>query len=576
MPSTAALLRRLSRLAFRFGPDVAATKYELLGRVTKSRLTAAQIRRLHELLCLWQAYPDDEDLLGRVTTALAAFGARPDVRRHKDALENSGIAGTDTVYAFGAPTAQWLAAAFPRQLSIAWDRVDDSARVARHLLLLARAAEVPGYDDPPLADPAAWACRLAGPEPDATFVIRASAAVEADTLVRDAMYNELDLPIRVAASPGSPSRSGRRWDASAVVFRTRPLDDRRPDLRQEIGRAPREVRDVTGKDADRLIHLAHEAMVTRERDLDAFASADPADVRIVEWEDGLQFACLGVQPERRFLLEAVYAFLTLQNGVPIGYALSSALFNSSEIAYNVFETFRGGEAAHVYARLVATVRTLFGADTFAIYPYQLGHENEEGLASGAWWFYYKLGFRPRARSISTLVRREARRVATRPAYRTPRGTLERLVAHPLFFSLGAVRDDVIGVMPLERLGLAVTEALVSRFGSNRADADRVLTGEAAATLGATDVERWSPGERLFWRRWAPLVATLPGVTDWSAPERAALVETIRAKGSRRESDAVTLLTAHAPLRAALRRLMSNSSVPRARRRAGGRVSCTGS
>ena len=118
-------------------------------------------------------------------------------------------------------------------------------------------------------------------------------------------------------------------------------------------------------------------------------------MRVVEWDDGLQFACLGVLPERRFLLEAVYAFLTLRNGVPIGYALSSALFGSSEVAYNVFETFRGGEAAHVYARLLATVRTLFGSDTFAIYPYQLGHENDEGLASGAWWFYYKLGFRPR-------------------------------------------------------------------------------------------------------------------------------------------------------------------------------------
>jgi hypothetical protein len=360
------------------------------------------------------------------------------------------------------------------------------------------------------------------------------------------------------------------------VFRTRPLDHRRPDLRQEIGRAPHDVRDVTGKDAERLIHLAHEAMVTRERDLDAFASADPADVRIVEWENGLQFACLGVQPERRFLLEAVYAFLTLQNGVPIGYALSSALFNSSEVAYNVFETFRGGEAAHVYARLMATVRTLFGADAFAIYPYQLGHENEEGLASGAWWFYYKLGFRPRARAISALVRREARRAAARPAYRTPRGTLERLVAHPMFLSLGAARDDVFGVMPLERLGLAVTDALVSRFGSHRAEADRILTAEAAEMLGASDIDRWSPGERLFWRRWAPLVAILPGVVDWSAQDRAALVEAIRAKGSRRESDAVMLMSAHASLRAAIRRLMSNSSVHRARRRAGGRVSCTGS
>jgi hypothetical protein len=561
MPSIVSLVRQLSRLAWQFGPDVASAKTQLVDQVVKRRMTTAdQVRRVHEVLCLWQAYPDDADVLERVTAALARFGARSDVRRHKDALENSGIAGTDIVYPFGAPTAQWLAARYADRLTVAWDRVDDPARVSRHLLLLARAAEVPGYDDPPIPEAAKWARRLAAPATDAAFIVRGTAALDANTLVRDAIYNELDLPLLVAASEDSPTRTGTKWDASPIAFRTTPLDHRRPDLRQEIGRVPEAIRDVTGQDAERLIHLAHEAMVTRERDLDAFASADPADVRVVEWDGGLQFACLGVQPERRFLLEAVYAFLTLQNGVPIGYALASGLFGSSEVAYNVFETFRGGEAAHVYARLLATVRTLFASDTFAIYPYQLGHENEEGLASGAWWFYYKLGFRPRERSIQALVAREARRVAARAEYRTPRPTLERLVAHPLFLSTGADRDDVIGVMPVERVGLAVTDALAARFGTDRVEADRVLAREAASMLGTPDLEGWADGERLFWRRWAPLVAVLPGVQEWSPGDRTALLQAIRAKGSRRESDAVALLTAHAPLRTALTRLMQNPAV----------------
>ncbi len=39
---------------------------------------------------------------------------------------------------------------------------------------------------------------------------------------------------------------------------------------------------------------------------------------------------------------------------------------------------------------------LFNVDTFTVYPYQLGYGNDEGLKSGAWWFYQKLGFRARA------------------------------------------------------------------------------------------------------------------------------------------------------------------------------------
>ena len=106
----------------------------------------------------------------------------------------------------------------------------------------------------------------------------------------------------------------------------------------------------------------------------------------------------------------MYGFLTLQNGVPIGYVLASALFGSSEIAYNVFETYRGGRSARVYGRVLAMVRALFGADTFTIDPYQLGHENEEAMRSGAWWFYQKLGFRAarRPRRVRSCARELAR------------------------------------------------------------------------------------------------------------------------------------------------------------------------
>jgi hypothetical protein len=53
---------------------------------------------------------------------------------------------------------------------------------------------------------------------------------------------------------------------------------------------------------------------------------------VVEFAGGLAFACLGAIPARRLMLESVYGFLTLKNGVPIGYVLTSALFGSSELA----------------------------------------------------------------------------------------------------------------------------------------------------------------------------------------------------------------------------------------------------
>ena len=113
---------------------------------------------------------------------------------------------------------------------------------------------------------------------------------------------------------------------------------------------------------------------------------------------GLAFAFVGMQAERRALLPAIYGGLTLQNGVPIGYVQLDILGRHAELSFNQFETFRHGGAARVFARFIAATHHVFGCDSFSIEPYQLGDGNDEGIESGAWWFYRRFGFEPRAKS----------------------------------------------------------------------------------------------------------------------------------------------------------------------------------
>ena len=272
------------------------------------------------------------------------------------------------------------------------------------------------------------------------------------------------------------------------------------------------------------------------------------------WEDGLQFAVIGVRPERRLLLEAVYAFLTLKNGVPAGYVLNSALFGSAEIAFNVFEAFRGVEAAQVYARVLATVRLIFAASAFTIFPYQLGDGNDEALDSGAWWFYQKLGFRPRAPRTVALMERELARQRRDPSSRSTRATLAALARENLFLHLGKERRDVIGEVPLPSVGVAATAFLARRFSAAHDRGDRACAAEARARLGLRSLAGWSASERAAFHRWAPVVLLLRGVEHWSAAERTAFAKVIRAKGGRRESEFVQLFDAHPRLPRALAKL----------------------
>jgi hypothetical protein len=129
--------------------------------------------------------------------------------------------------------------------------------------------------------------------------------------------------------------------------------------------------------------------------------------------------------------------------------------------------------------------------------------------------------------------------------------LRRLARQNLYYDMDRPRDDVMGELPLGCVGETVTDAVARRFGSNRRRARRVLTDEARVLLGLRSLDGWDRNQRLMLQRWAPLVGVLPGVSGWSAAERTALAEVVRAKGGRRESDYVRRFDQHARLRRAV-------------------------
>jgi hypothetical protein len=555
--AAAATLRALARLRDQYGPGFGGRKLEALQALEHARLgTAREVEALHEILCFLRAYPDSHELLAAVTRMLEAFDRRPDLRRHARALENSGIAGTALRDRFFAPLVRWLVWRWPDRLRLDWTKLEHPERLGPLLPLFAEHAETPALDELEL-DTRTWVAKLkpAG-ETDAAWLARSLfTRVLAQWELVETLWDDLDPTLVLEPGPDTPSRT-RAFHASAPrgVWQRGPLQHGRPDLAAELGRPPVSVRTLGPAAGERVIDLARASMVTRQRDLDNFSYGDPHDVRMVDWGDGLAFACIGLLPERRLMLEAVYACLTLKNGVPIGYVLNSALFNSAEIAYNVFETFRGAETRLVYGRVLATVRHLFGADTFTIYPYQLGEGNAEAIESGAWWFYQKVGFRPKHPAALGLMDRELAAMRRRPRHRSSRATLRALARHNLYYHAGPEREDVIGLLPLANVGLHMMRFFKERFGGDRAQGAFECGREAKALLGLEERRTWSRGQTIWWHHWAPLVVSLPGIGGWSAEERRALAELILAKGGPRESDFVWRFDAHHRLRAALRAL----------------------
>lgn len=545
----AAPLPSLNRIKDRYGPGRATAKRRLLAQLGRTRLkTAAQVLALHEAACFLRAYPDSAAVRAQATRLLRGFSRRPDLRKHHALLANSGIAGTPIRYALFWPMLRWVATRWPKQLRLDRDDRVAAGRIEAVLALLLTSVESEWLRE---RRPAGFEAldrlrpKNAG---DAAFLTHLIDALPGDGRTREAFHDAIDPLYELQPGPGTPSRTLAHHAVAPAVHVREGLRRARPDLRAEIARPPQRVRTVTRREGEALVELARGAMLTRERDLDAFAYGDPRALRVVHEAGGLAFAVNGVLPERRAPIAALFGALTLQNGVPIGYIQVDIAGRSAAISFNAFPTFRGGEAGHVFARMLAMTYHLLGAGSFTIEPYQLGDHNDEAIDSGAWWFYRKLGFAPRDPATLRLARREEKRLAARPGARSSAATLRALAKTHLYFELDPAAPRPLP--PLAELGERVSRTLAAR-GPDRAQAIDACIEAALERTGQRTLAGWRASERLAWRRWAPLIVSMPGLARWSRAERRALVEVVRAKAARSELDYIDRFNAHPRLARAL-------------------------
>jgi hypothetical protein len=549
--SARARLRELLSLAPRYpaGPE----KVRAIERLRTAGLASADdVSALHETLLFLRAHPDDPAVLDATEAALSGFARRPDVRRLKRSLADTGIAGTTMQYTYSWPMAAWLARRQPRDTSIVWEDWSEADLLDELLVALGAPAEMPGVDDETMSG-AEWLsnARPEGVGDFATLLDRI-ANVTAAPAVREHLFNRLAVPAIRNLGDGPDSRTLARGPAGEPYFHTDGIRRERPDL-AAAAEEPVRIRKVDQKTADALVDLSRACMSVRLRELEAFDYAYAADTWLADAGRGLLVSVMGMRPERRLMPEALYSGLFLKDGVPVGYWLASALFGTAEIAYNIFPTFRGGEAGWIYSRLLALVHQFLGATSVTVPRYQIGFGNDEAIGSGAFWFYRKLGFEPLDPDVAKLLAKEESRLRKDPSHRSSAAVLRKLTVENLVFHLGEPREDLVGVFPYVNTGHAATRTF-ARYGGKSRTAIRQITSDAAELLGVRHPERLSVGERRGFEAWAPVVLAMPEVRRWVPKTRRSLARVFMAKGAPSESEFVRAAAEHAPFRRALGRL----------------------
>ena len=521
--NAATALKRLRSLRNQFGEAAQRELRALLRAMPTLRMRKwREVAALHDDLLFLCAFPasvavrrDARRLLQSIAQRMAALPSRERQRG-----DDTGIAGSVTRHVLPFAVARSLAPT--QQAEIDWRNVADET----DLDAVVR----------PLLAPAAAEAFDSGEYGTREFVALARPAnarsdlqwLTSDSGLADD-WDSAEVPIvwQLGNSPACVTHN---------VVPNLPLvvrdGLRRPegDLRAQIETPLRSIELLPRKRASQVIDCARAALAARCREVNAMTYPNRDEVWWCDLDCGVGLAVIGIAPRHRLALETNTGYVLFASGVPIGYGGVTPLFRQANTGINVFDPFRGSEAAFLWVETLRAFHTLYGSERFVINAYQFGAGNVEAIRSGAFWFYYRLGFRPASSAVRALAAREAKRIAANRSYRSAATTLRALASGDLHLDLTRFdADDHFEESLLPRAGARAARQLAAAATSRPAAQRKVATALAEA-LGVSDYGRWSRDERRGFEFLAPIFTNLPDARAWTASDREALVSLLRAKG----------------------------------------------
>jgi len=463
---TTDLLNELDELKNQFTPAATRRVERLLEQLARKKFDDTDsLVQYHEILLFLRAYPRSRSIVRSTENELRGFSNRVSYLVDKEIdisplqhPEVSGIAGTSVTDTFGFYIVRWLLLRYSSQVAIDWDWFEDENRLAetwpRFIPLLEEDASVEA--NVPYRK---WLAAARKGRSEIAWLVERFNELPKTDKERAELYDSQQ--IYVCWKPRyNASRTGMRVPLRKPFYHRGPLIQRREiDLRKELAEPSPPLQKLSPAQGEKALDMARAASTIRYRELYGFTHGDPKHVYRAELGRGVELFLSGLPAEKRLPLRACHSAMIYKNSVAIGYFEGLSLFERMESGFNLYYTFRDGETAWLYARTLNVFHHFTGARAFSLDPYQIGYENEEGIESGAFWFYRKLGFRPTRHDTLRLATKEEEKIKMRNGYRTSAATLRRLAVSPMIFELDSERRGDWDRFQIRKIGFRAQRGL---------------------------------------------------------------------------------------------------------------------
>lgn len=474
----------LKQVVFLFNEDSAKLKQQALLKCVAAKIEGANtIKQYHDALLFLLAYPENENLQSLAVNEMKRLAER--IKNlsgsQHEKLDLSGLAFTNTHGGFSISLIKWLLKEFPDQARI--HSFDEEGVHPKEILKHALGEmEFEIASDEKLKSEA-WVAKASGTKnknKQLQWIINQFEKIEASGLIKDQLMESLKLYVTIEPKEDSFSRSFGKVSQKQNYFHDKGLL-KKFDERELINRKLPKPKKLSPQQKHEIINSSRVALCLLNRETDPVTYCNEDGLLYYELEHGLSIALFSMLPERRLPLESYIGFMMFKNGYPMAYGGGWLFGKRSLLGINIFEAFRGGESAFVFAQLLRTYKNAFGADYFEVEPYQFGKDNPEGLQSGAFWFYYRFGFRPVDEQLNKLATEESQKIQADKKYRSPISTLK------LFTKSNVCVNFSNHPKPINPSDISkfITQQIVKQFNGDRAAAEKFCNSKMKKELGVS-------------------------------------------------------------------------------------------
>lgn len=428
-------LKQLSTVAHRFDEEGRLQKRQCLVQLQKMSLQPDRgLLQYHDLLLFICAHPGQQeelDLAERELKRISALLKRAGAQKTA-AFENEGLPYVHTLTRFSHDCLLWLQTHPDCRLefdSFYQPRADLNDILKLSLPALEKNETTAGLDHEALLE-----VLQVKPAQRISFMLEQLSCFNRQPLLKDYLFDSMDMYVKLRPGDEKFSRTYNRLPLTSPFFHTEKL--RQFHYREYLDASLPAPVAYKKQTLDEAIRVVKNAMALTARETDPSTYLDPKSFRLYELERGVSVAIYGMCAERLLPLESYVGFTLFKNGFPASYGGAWVMGAHARFGINIFEAFRGGESGFMMCQVLRVYRQVFGVEFFEIEPYQFGLDNPDGIRSGAFWFYYKHGFRPLDKKLKALAEAEYHQIKKKPGYRSTEQVLLRFTESNMGLQLG--------------------------------------------------------------------------------------------------------------------------------------------